>query len=508
MSLLENLRSRLLQMLDEKGSTAIPVVLDEIERSNLQFDRPTLANLRQAGIEPLGLLQQGEYITRIKLFLGTLKGEAGPPRYYNIPIKPVFFIGRENQLKDIHKRLTDTSQRQNILLLGGIGGMGKTTLMQEYLHQHQCKTHFNRITFIAIDKNLEDAFVSGVSLALDLEARRIVLKNLPDQQLKLIVNEMKACKGNNLCVIDNVTHSDIEDLRKMRSVFANTGWKFLVTTRTVPDGFTPLDVDELDMEDASLLFAYHYAPSHVDTSDPEERNHRLREYIAAAGIKDGLHLLLTHIVRHTLLTELLAKAAKNKGLSVMQVLSGLKEQDYSHPDLQRIIFVGGHATSTFREQLSTATLHVYLLSLFDTEYLIKKTGHEAIDKEHEAIATMLRFFSLLPSTDIPVGDLKILWGVEKQEENSFEDRLNEIKQIGWISGKQEILPVQNMVQNLAYKMHPLVQEVVYKKLTPDIDNCRPLVKTLTKKLSEPLQKPQSYQNYADSIIDKLKLLTK
>ncbi|WP_315823906.1 hypothetical protein [Paraflavitalea speifideaquila] len=121
---------------------------------------------------------------------------------------------------------------------------------------------------------------------------------------------------------------------------------------------------------------------------------------------------------------------------------------------------------------------------------------------------MLRFFSVLPSSDIPIGDLKVLWRVPEEGANVFEDRLDEIKQIGWIQGKQQIEPVELRWQNLAYKMHPLVKEVVYKKLKPDISTCRPLVLTVTEILSGALRNPQAYQGYAESIIDKLDLLHK
>jgi hypothetical protein len=318
---------------------------------------------------------------------------------------------------------------------------------------------------------------------------------------------MKRCTGNNLCVIDNINHSDFEALKHMKAVFERTGWKFLITSRAVPDDFEALDVDELDLEDAEMLFCFHYFDDEkVLSGSSTERCVRLRDKLESTGIKKDLDALLIHILRHTLLTELLAKAGNKKRLSPAQLKARLIEQDYSHRDLQRTISTGRHGKSTHR--LNTQTLHNYLLDLFETDYLVTKTGNDKDDGEHAAKATMLRFFSVLPSTDIPIVDLKRLWRVEFGDENSFEDRLDELKQIGWISGKQAFIPAKALLQDQAYKMHPLVQDVVYKKLRPDIDNCRPLVKTVSEIMKHALPEPQAYQNYAKSIRVKLKLLSK
>ncbi len=51
-------------------------------------------------------------------------------------------------------------------------------------------------------------------------------------------------------------------------------------------------------------------------------------------------------------------------------------------------------------------------------------------------------------------------------------------------------------------MHPLIQEVVYVKLPPDIVNVRPLIKAITQILSKPVNQPIEFTEYAKSIIHK------
>ncbi|MFN0200976.1 MAG: NB-ARC domain-containing protein [Bacteroidia bacterium] len=390
--------------------------------------------------------------------------------HHKIPLRPSYFIGREKKLQEIHDFFLQNAQKQPILLLSGIGGMGKTTLMQEYLYQRTCQSHFQRIIYVSVDKNLKSAFIAAVAEAFQIDLRTI---HRTEDQLATIKNALSRCEGNNLIVIDNLNQSDLDDLRKMKQHFEETKWQYLITTRTQPDGFRFVSVDELAEEEAYVLFEHHYQPQ-KDT-------------------KEAILALLTHILRHTLLTELLAKVGKKKGLVATQLLDLLKNGDLKNEGLQRTIEIGDNALHGHRQQLSRTSLHTYLLSLFEPEL---------VDAEGQ---TMLRFFSVLPSEDMPIGDLKVLWRVEKSEENPFEDRLDELQQSGWLQNKYKARETPDE-QTLAFKMHPLVQEVVYDLLQPNINNVRPLVLTITQILAQPLNFSHSYQRHAKSVIDKLNLL--
>jgi len=426
---------------------------------------------------------------------------AEPLLLYNIPTKPAYFIGRAEKLRQIHQKLAGEGHSQNILLLNGIGGMGKTTLMQAYLHQDGCREYFDRIIFSAVNKDLAGAFISAASLALGLEEERRRIHAI-EEQLVLVRNALAKFSGLNLFVLDNVNESDFDDLRSLKRVFEATGWKFLVTTRTVPDGFGSLDVDELELRDAKFLFTYHYTRDNPGFLTQQQLDEEVTRALTTIDPGNELEALLGHIFRHTLLTELLAKSGRKKGLSLKQLLEKLKEADFRHPDLQRAIETGSHTDSTFRRQLHVDTLHLYMLSLFDTEYLTTATGDEAADTEHKAKTAMLRFFSVLPADDIPLTDLQALWRVDEPGEIAFENRLDELRQIGWIQGKQDIRHIGSGLYEI-YKMHPLVQEVVYEKLTPDIENCLPLVITVKEILIQPKAYPQPFQTYAQAILDNL-----
>lgn len=420
-----------------------------------------------------------------------------------IPMKPPYFIGRAGKLLQVHQKLA--ADTPNILLLKGIGGMGKTTLMQAYLHEKSCRNYFDRIIFSSVNKDLPRAFIAAASLALGLEDKRREL-HLESQQLDLVRDTLAAVSGQNLFVLDNVNESDFDDLKTLKPTLEACGWKLLITTRTVPDGFAFLDVDELEMQDAKYLFTYHYTRDNTGHLSQRQLDQEMTASLPLIDARKDLENLLGHIFRHTLLTELLAKSGRKKGLTVPQLLERLKNEDFRHPDLQRVIETGSHADSTFRRQLHNDTLHAYMLSLFDTEYLTTASGDQQLDREHEQKAAMLRFFSVLPPDDIPMADLKLLWRVEQAAETAFEDRLDQLRQIGWIQGKQDMRQMGSKHYQ-TYKMHPLIQEVVYEKLKPDIDNCIPLVISVKEILLQPMAYPQQYQAYAQAIDENLEGLS-
>jgi NB-ARC domain len=499
MTQLDNFKESLLENLNE-GYQAVPLVLSKIEASGYDYHKPDFADLRNDAYTKGTATDPSSFIVRLQVFIGTLSGIYRKKLRYNIPYRPDYFVGREKKLVEIHERLTGiNSERQNILLLSGIGGMGKTTLMQEYLYQDNCLEYFNGIVVISVNKNLQSAFLTGVAAALAID-----LKNYPQQekQIEVVLEAMRQADGNNLLVVDNINAEDFDDLVAIKSQFTKAGWKVLITTRTEPNGFSILRVDELDIVEATFLFTHHYVPEQVDNYNKEA----MLEYIKKADLQESIDKLLVHITKHTLLTELLAKFGKKRGLDVADLYELLKKEDFRNKDLQTMVEIGPHAGSTFREEQKRQKIHQYLLGLFETEYLINKTGDKEKDEENAAKATMLHFFSVLPSDDAPIGDLKTLWRVDKSTEIIFEDRLDELKQIGWIQGKQQLFYTASS-QNLFYKMHPLVQEVVYEKLKPDINTCRPLVITITEILSQPLTFPQAYQYYAKSVIDKLNMLS-
>lgn len=427
-----------------------------------------------------------------------------PALRFRVPPRPTFFLGRKALLEGIHQRLAGNNNSSNALLLYGVGGMGKTTVMQEYLYQTHCLCHFNRIIVAPVNKNLKQAFISAAAQALGLEEEKRALAD-EGEQLNMITGMMsKLSADNNLFVLDNINEYDYDDLVEIQTHLSETGWKFIITSRAFPDSYSGLNIDELNDEDASLLFAYHYFPGDFSLLGADELQEHLLALIAQNNLAGEIKDLLNHILKHTLLTELLAKAGEKKGLSLPELLQSLKARDFKHPKLQRIILIGQNGKT-----LSNDTLHNYLLDLFETEYLTTNTGIDAIDAEHMRKIDVLRFFSVLPATDIPIDDLCFLWGVKDDDVNDFEDRLDQLRQIGWLQTKNladEHKSWSLPLKKTSYKMHPLIQQVIYEKLPPTKDTCDILKQAISNISCLPPASAQAYLHYAQSINKKLESL--
>lgn len=64
----------------------------------------------------------------------------------NIPnVKLTEFVGRTHELKELHNKII---QGNRVLVMNGIGGVGKTTLAKKYLQEH--KQEYNHAAFIEV----------------------------------------------------------------------------------------------------------------------------------------------------------------------------------------------------------------------------------------------------------------------------------------------------------------------------------------------------------------------
>ncbi|MEA3451619.1 MAG: NB-ARC domain-containing protein [Bacteroidota bacterium] len=475
---LKEFKEKIKENLEKQGFSSVPKVLQEIEDSNYGFDKVQFSTHRTTAQSQLTALNPTLFIKQLIIFIDTLWEDKAHKVLYNIPNRPSFFIGRKKTLSEIHKEITEKDNRKNIYLVNGVGGMGKTTIVQEYLYRQECLNHFQNILHFSVHNDTESAFIFGVADAFDISMTEYPQQ---DDKRRVVLNALKGLEGNTLIVIDNANDKDqlVETQSYFQRITIEAKCKFLITTRTNPDEYKHaiIEIGELEISDAIKLFLHHYEET-VDNEKP-------------------LIKLLEHISRHTLLIELLAKVGYKKGYFIDNLHELLLEEDrlmeaLNKDELKRKIVIGEHADATQQKKL--ATLYQYIYSLFKPELL-----------KEESQKTMARFFSVLPPEDMPLIHLKKLWQVEKKDENDFEEDLDFLQQWGWLTGKH-IKTIERQLQNLAYKMHPLVQEVVYEKLTPDINNVRPLVKSVTEIMGQPLNQSYEFQAYAKSIIDKLNFL--
>jgi len=75
------------------------------------------------------------------------------------------FIGRKTELKELQTKLDSNN---SLLLLNGIGGIGKSSLAAYYLSQQ--KDNYDYYGFVEVGEGIKEAFVSIFKYSLDLRA--------------------------------------------------------------------------------------------------------------------------------------------------------------------------------------------------------------------------------------------------------------------------------------------------------------------------------------------------
>jgi len=195
-------------------------------------------------------------------------------------------LGRESELQKLLE-LLQTSK--SLVLVSGLGGIGKTTLVNYYLSQYQQNyAHIGWVSCTGDFKNdllasLDNDALLGKDESTDLEVRfhnRLLgLQQLP---------------GKNLLILDNInTPEEAQEILQYKDRFPNHV-QFLMTARVNLQGYPTHQIGVLEEADAVALFRKHYTFKKGDT-------------------ETQLQAILQHIGRHTLVIEMLAKGMNLSG---------------------------------------------------------------------------------------------------------------------------------------------------------------------------------------------------
>ena len=193
----------------------------------------------------------------------------------------VGLVGRDNILEKVHSMLEEGNR---IALVSGLGGIGKTAVMRWVCSGFKEKGNY--VAWIDCGRSLKEDLLP-LSDALGIHDED------PDNAYRMILNALKTrLDGPLYLFMDNLARQpDSGELGVLNSLNAH----IMVTSRQKNSAFPCVDLDVLGQEDALTMFFRYY---NGDTD---------RRYEGPA--RD----IVTSVGRHTLLVELLAKAAAKAG---------------------------------------------------------------------------------------------------------------------------------------------------------------------------------------------------
>lgn len=367
-------------------------------------------------------------------------------------------IGREKDIDHIHKML---QKNKRVCVLQGIGGIGKTNVALGYIEKY--KSQYDYVGWINVSISIVENFIQQIGSVVH-NFKYNNNKKITDNFSALIEILKKQTRGSNLLlVIDNA--DKIEEFKySILKQFEQSGWNILFTSRVVPDDdyACTYALKKLDRTYTKQIFYRH----HKEKKDDE-----------------SLDKLLDLIHDHTLVTKLIAKAGRR--FSVAELYQIIKKDNINASKLQ----------AKFRIKKEDTKLNI-------ATYLVEKVFDVKDYKFTEIQNSYLRYFSVLPSSNISFSDLCKLFLIAEDGETAFWNDLDDLFERGWlIKGRDD--------KGATFRMHPIIQDVLRVKLIANADFCEDLIKGTTSSLSahpnDDIVKKGKYIPIGESIIRYLDL---
>lgn len=355
------------------------------------------------------------------------------------------FLGREADMQRLKETLDKASR---VVLMSGLGGVGKTSLAAAYVQQFGDKydhlAWVNRgdglIGAVALDEYLSDTL--GIPFEEDekLEAR-----------FRRILRKLQQLPGRNLLVADNA-QEQIAQKEIYEQLPGPPNWKVLLTSRLSLGGFEEMRLETLAPEAARALFrAYYQGPC----SEKE------------------LEGLLQEIGYHTLTTELLAKLLDkfNGVLSLSELTEALRKRQLDDPGLQEQVWA--------RHSGEERGIYMHLMKAFE---LAQLSGQEQ---------WLLKQFVVLPTERYPVAMLADFLQEKPLELNTT---LNGLAAKGWVTRHED----------KTFSAHRLIRQVAEYQLRPTLADVEALLTTIARKMhadayTNPIKENAPWLSYATSI---------
>lgn len=218
----------------------------------------------------------------------------------SLPAVQDFFVGRENEIKDIHQKLSEN----DILFLHGIGGIGKSELAKRYALEH--KNDYDTIIFVPYVSNVNTLLRDDNSISLYHFSPHPEEKQ-EEYCIRKLHKLRELCDERTLFIVDNLDREDDPDLKKLFGLDC----KMLITTRIDFSEYgygRQLSLGALcDRDSIRKIFNKHYTKP------------------LTAEENDCVEQIIDRVAGHTMIMEILAKQMMAGRVKPNKMLAKLQE---------------------------------------------------------------------------------------------------------------------------------------------------------------------------------------
>jgi len=332
-------------------------------------------------------------------------------------------VGRESDLEKLHKNLFDNKQ---VVLVNGMGGIGKTTLAQVYVNEYWDEyKHVAWISQLSGDVKSDFLNTEGLlhNLSINSEGKT------PDVLFQEVISELNKIETSpNLLVIDNADGS----LRDFHDYLpGQPAWHVLVTSRERIENFDLQKIGFLTEDEAVELFLKHYTIGKIS--------------------REEILILVNTVELHTLTIEILAKSAQLQRVEFNKLKTAITN------DLRVNVLVTHHEGDKIERITS------YLCSIFR---MSKLSNNET---------WLLKQFTCLPAEFHEYKLLKLLINPKAcEKEDVFSETLECLSSRGWLLKSSD---------GESFRMHHIIAEVFCRQYTITLEEVEPLIDAVTEQLN-------------------------
>lgn len=315
--------------------------------------------------------------------------------------RPVFFVGREHELDALYNEYKNPEG--NYFFLSGMGGIGKTALIKEFIFRH--REEFDGVLYLNYNGSLKRLISDDSAVCVNTVSR--IPEEDPDDYYLRKLNAIKkiAADKNILAVIDNFDNMSDPELKDIFGSFHKT----VFVTRSDVSALNYRQITVSEIENRADLYSIF--------------EHNLRRSLTADDIQ-YLDNIIEKTSANTLILELIAKQISGSFLSLREASELIDERGFTRIAPEKIEFARD-------ENYFYGTMQGILSELF------------AVNKLSEKQTALLKIISVFESNGI---DARLL---QKLCELPSLDALNSLINHGWVNSENGVVYLHTVICEMA-----------------------------------------------------------